>query len=366
MTPLSILDLVPVSAGSTAAEAVRNTLDLAQRAEALGYRRYWFAEHHLNPGVAGVDPAVVIALTAAATERIRVGSAGVQLAHRTPLNTVEEFGLLDAAYPGRIDLGIGRSGPQLLKEHARRQPKTASSTTDSGLLIPASPALRTQPPAFSLFGELLQQPGAQSPDYGTQIEQILALLDGTFTSTEGVPVQPVPGTGARPELWILGASSGQSAAVAGKNGLRFAASYHIAPTTALDAVAAYRAAFQPSEFLDRPYVSVSADVVVAPTEAEARELAAGYALWVLGIRRGRGAQPFPSPAEVAGHEWTEEDRALVADRIDTQFVGTAAQVAERLRQLQRSAEADELVVTTITHAHADRVRSQELLAAEWF
>src|ERR1700716_1214711 len=118
--PLSVLDLVPISSGSDASQALRNTIDLAQHAERAGYRRYWFAEHHLNPGVAGTSPDVVIALGAGAADRIRLGSAGVQLAHRTALSTVEEFGLIDALHPGRLDLGLGRSGPQLLKERAQR------------------------------------------------------------------------------------------------------------------------------------------------------------------------------------------------------------------------------------------------------
>jgi alkanesulfonate monooxygenase SsuD/methylene tetrahydromethanopterin reductase-like flavin-dependent oxidoreductase (luciferase family) len=133
----------------------------------------------------------------------------------------------------------------------------------------------------------------------------------------------------------------------------------------LEAVEAYRAAFRPSEVLDRPYVLVSADVVVAPTAAQARHLASPYALWVRSIRTGQGATAFPSPAEAAAAAWTEQDQALVQDRLDTQFVGTAAQVADQLEILQRAVEADELVITTITHDHADRVRSYELIAEEW-
>jgi alkanesulfonate monooxygenase SsuD/methylene tetrahydromethanopterin reductase-like flavin-dependent oxidoreductase (luciferase family) len=148
-------------------------------------------------------------------------------------------------------------------------------------------------------------------------------------------------------------------------GLRFAANYHISPSTVLEAAAAYRAAFVPSADLDRPYVSVSADVVVGPDEESAQELAAGFAPWVLSIRRGEGAIAFPSPEEAAVHQWTAEDRALVADRVDTQFVGSPATVAARLRQLQEATDADELMITTITHDHADRVRSYQLLAAEW-
>jgi luciferase family oxidoreductase group 1 len=166
-------------------------------------------------------------------------------------------------------------------------------------------------------------------------------------------------------VWVLGSSAGISARTAGARGLRFAANYHVSPATVLEAVEGYRAAFRPSAELDRPYVSVSADVVVGPTEEAARELAAGYAPWVRSIRSGEGAIPFPTPAEAAAFAWTDADRALVADRVETQFTGTAAQVADQLEVLRDATEADELVITTITHDHADRVRSYQLFAEEW-
>ncbi|MEV4599912.1 LLM class flavin-dependent oxidoreductase [Amycolatopsis sp. NPDC049253] len=368
--PLSVLDLVPVTAGSTAAEAVRNTIDLARRAERAGYHRYWFAEHHLNPGVAGSSPVVAIALAAAATSRIRLGSAGVQLAHRTALSTVEEFGLLDAVHPGRLDLGLGRSGPQLVKDRAAQTAEPAAGhTTADGLLIPGGQKLdRGKLLASARFAAqtaLLRQPGAQSPDYGDQVDDILALLNGTYRSADGVEVHAVPGEGADVQLWILGSSGGQSAKVAGANGLRFAANYHVSPASGLDAVAAYRDAFRPSVTLEKPYVAVSADVVVGADDTSARRLASGYPAWVRSVRRFEGAIPYPDPATAAGFSWTDEDRDLVSDRVDTQFVGSPATVAGRLRQLQASTGADELVVTTITHDHEDRVRSYELLAREW-
>lgn len=167
------------------------------------------------------------------------------------------------------------------------------------------------------------------------------------------------------EVWVLGSSGGQSAEVAGRNGLRFVANYHVSPATVLEAAEGYRAAFQPSDHLDKPYVAVSADVVVAEDDERARELAAGYGPWVRSIRTAEGAIPFPTPAQARAHPWTEADRALVADRVDTQFVGSAARVADRLEQLQEATGADELIITTITHDHADRVRSYELLAQEW-
>ena len=194
---------------------------------------------------------------------------------------------------------------------------------------------------------------------------MLALIAGTYRSADGEEAHVVPGEGAALQIWILGSSGGESAEVAGQRGLRFAANYHVSPATVLEAVDGYRAAFKPSGELDRPYVSVSADVVVADTEAQARELATGYGLWVRSIRTAEGAIQFPTPEQARRHQWTDADRALVADRIDTQFVGTPRQVADQLERLRDATEADELIITTITHDHADRVRSYQLLAGEW-
>jgi alkanesulfonate monooxygenase SsuD/methylene tetrahydromethanopterin reductase-like flavin-dependent oxidoreductase (luciferase family) len=368
--PLDVLDLVPISSGSTARQAILNTIDLAQRAEGLGYRRYWFAEHHLNPGVAGTSPAILIAIVAAATQHIRLGSGGVQSGHRTALSIVEEFGLIDALYPGRLDLGLGRSGGRNFirdRQPGRPSHRPARHHTDNGLLIPERPSFKRmlQSPRVALNAELLQQAEAESAEYGELLLAIAGLLDGTFRSAGGLDPHPVPGQGAEVELWVLGSSAGESASVAGKLGLRFAANYHLSPATVIEAADAYRAAFVPSAGLAHPYVAVSADVVVGPDDASARQLAAGYGLWVRSIRSGEGAIEFPTPAEAAAYQWTSEDRDLVADRVDTQFVGSPETVAGHLQRLQEATGADELVITTITHDHADRVRSYELLAKEW-
>jgi alkanesulfonate monooxygenase SsuD/methylene tetrahydromethanopterin reductase-like flavin-dependent oxidoreductase (luciferase family) len=368
--PLAVLDLVPVPAGSTAAGALRNSIDLARQAERLGYARYWFAEHHLNPGVAGTSPAVVLALTAAATSAIRIGSGAVQMGHRTALSTVEEFGLIDALHPGRLDLGLGRSGgkpPGRAREPALAGPPRAADGQAGGLLIPPPfPIERLlASPRIGMQRRLLTLPGAQPQDYAEQVADVLALLEGSYTDPDGIEAHVVPGEGAALQVWILGSSGGQSAQLAGARGLRFAANYHVSPATVLEAVEGYRAAFRPSAELGQPYVAVSADVVVAPDEATARELAQGYGLWVRSIRTGAGAIEFPAPEQARAHAWTQADRELVADRVDTQFVGTPAQVAGQLEVLRDATGADELIITTITHRHADRVRSYELLAREW-
>jgi alkanesulfonate monooxygenase SsuD/methylene tetrahydromethanopterin reductase-like flavin-dependent oxidoreductase (luciferase family) len=369
-TPLGVLDLVPIPSGSTAADALRNSIDLARRTERFGYARYWFAEHHLNPGVAGTSPAVVLALTASATSRIRLGSGAVQLGHRTALSTVEEFGLLDALYPGRLDLGLGRSGgrpPGQSTDPLPHATPVVDGRAPGGLLIPPRFSFEhlLGSPRIALQRKLLLLPNAEPQDYAEQIDDILVLLAGTYRSPEGVEAHVVPGEGADVQVWILGSSGGQSAEAAGARGLRFGANYHVSPATVLEAVEGYRAFFEPSEFLDKPYVSVSADVVVAEDDATARELATGYALWTRSIRTAEGAIEFPAPEEARAHTWTDADRALVQDRLDTQFTGSAARVADRLEQLRDATGADELLITTITHDHADRVRSYELLAAEW-
>jgi alkanesulfonate monooxygenase SsuD/methylene tetrahydromethanopterin reductase-like flavin-dependent oxidoreductase (luciferase family) len=365
--PLAVLDLVPISSGSTATQALRNSIDLARAAERFGYARYWFAEHHLNPGVAGTSPAVVLALTAAATSTIRIGSGAVQMGHRTALSTVEEFGLIDALHPGRLDLGLGRSGGGPRVGGPAAAPPPGNVRLPNGLLIPPrfSPAHLLGTPRFQMQKTLLQLPGAEPQNYTEQVGDILALLAGTYKSAEGAEAHVVPGEGADVQIWILGSSGGESAEVAGANGLRFAANYHVSPATVIEAVEGYRAAFRPSADLDRPYVSVSADVVVAADEATARELATGYGLWVRSIRSGEGAIQFPAPNEARAYTWADADRALVADRVDTQFAGSPGQVADQLEQLREATDADELIVTTITHDHADRVRSYQLLAEEW-
>ena len=373
-TPLAILDLVPIPSGSTAPQALRNSIDLARHAERFGYARYWFAEHHLNPGVASTSPAVVLALTAAATSTIRIGSGAVQLGHRTALSTVEEFGLIDALHPARLDLGLGRSGgrppghaPAPEPALAASAPRVLGGRTPNGLLIPPrfSPEHLLKSPRFALQRKLLQLPNAEPQDYGEQVGDILSLLRGSYTSADGAEAHAIPGEGAQVQVWILGSSGGESAQVAGGNGLRFAANYHVSPATVLEAADGYRAAFRPSAELTRPYLSVSADVVVADDEATARELASGYGLWVHSIRSGAGAIPFPTPEQARAHDWGQAQWALVADRVDTQFVGSPRQVADQLEQLRDATGADELIITTITHDHADRVRSYQLLAEEW-
>ena len=359
MIPLSILDLAPISAGSDAATALRNTIDLAQHAERWGFHRFWIAEHHFV-GVASSAPAVLIGQIAAATNRIRVGAAAVQLGHTTAAAVVESFGMLEAFHPGRIDLGVGRgqrrdTGFKPKQPSARTRPPRQWREVD-GVVIPLPFDLRglLDTERVQATMGILQQPEAVSPDFAEQLADILAMLDGTYEA-EGFDVHAVPGERSGLTPWVFGSTRGQSARVAGARGLPFVASYHITPATALEAIEAYRDTFVPSAALKRPYVVVSADIVVADDSATAKHLATGYGQWVYSIRTGVGAMRYPDPDDCP--PLTDEQMPVVNDRLETQFVGDPDEVAERLSALQRLTDADELVVTSVTHRHEDRLRS---------
>jgi alkanesulfonate monooxygenase SsuD/methylene tetrahydromethanopterin reductase-like flavin-dependent oxidoreductase (luciferase family) len=372
--PLSILDLAPISAGSTAQQALRNTLDLAQHAERWGYHRYWLAEHHFV-SVASSSSITLIGLVAAATSRIRVGSGAVQVGHHTSASIVEAFGTIDALYPGRLDLGLGRSGHRRAQfgaqpEHPKKSHPVIDTVTGrteirEGVVVPPpfDPGRIRDRSKFLASVAALQQPGAQALDFAEQVDEVRALLDGTYQSADGIALHAVPGEGAQVELWLFGSSAGESAEFAGRLGLPFAAAYHVAPGTALDAVEAYRAAFRPSPQLADPYVVISADVVVAQDDATAQQRASTYGHWVHSIRSGAGGADYLDPATAT--PLTPEQQRLVDDRLATQFVGAPTTVAERLAALQRVAGADELLITSIAHNHTDRLESHRLLAEDW-
>jgi alkanesulfonate monooxygenase SsuD/methylene tetrahydromethanopterin reductase-like flavin-dependent oxidoreductase (luciferase family) len=364
--PLSVLDLAPVTAGSDGATALHNAVELAQHAERWGYRRYWIAEHHFV-AVASSSPAVLVGQLAAATERIRVGTAAVQLGHTTAVAVVESFGILDAFHPGRIDLGVGRSGhrkppPPRPKDAPPKPPRERREVDGVVIPLPFDVSALVKNPRLQARMAALQQPGAVTPDFSDQVADIVALLGGTYAA-DGVESHVVPGERTTLWPWVFGSSKGESARVAGALGLPFVASYHITPATALEAVDVYRDTFQPSAQLPEPYVVVSADIVVADDTATAKHLASTYGHWVYSIRAGDGAVPYPDPDSTP--PLTPEQVAVVSDRIESQFVGAPDEVAHQLSTLQRLAGADELVVTSVTHRHADRLRSHELIAKHW-
>ncbi|ADG78594.1 Luciferase family oxidoreductase, group 1 OS=Tsukamurella paurometabola (strain ATCC 8368 / DSM/ CCUG 35730 / CIP 100753 / JCM 10117 / KCTC 9821 / NBRC 16120 / NCIMB 702349 / NCTC 13040) OX=521096 GN=Tpau_1982 PE=4 SV=1 [Tsukamurella paurometabola] len=337
---LDILDLAPIPAGATAADALGNTLDLARRAEDWGYQRYWVAEHHFAH-VASAAPTVLIAEILAATRRIRVGSAAVLIGFTTAPAVADAFGVLSALHPGRVDVGVGRTGQRL---------RTPS---------PGAPAVN--PKLVAGYERLLQDPAAEPASFTEQVDDVLALFAGTYAG-RGVPLRsPVAEAAQGSPVWVFGSSAGESAQLAGARGLPFVANYHVSPATTVDASNAYREAFRPSEFLAEPRLVVSADVVVAETDAAARDLAAGFPAWVHSIRFGDGAIAYPRDSA----DLTDEQRAAVADRTETQFVGDPGRVAAGLRELADRTGADELVITSVTHDHGARLRSHELLAKEW-
>ena len=365
MTQLSVLDLSPVVESADVGQALANTVDLARHAERWGFRRYWIAEHHFV-GVASSAPAVLIGQIAAATSTIRVGAAAVQLGYTTVTAVVESFGMLEAFYPGRIDLGVGRGQRRDTgfkpKQPTPRTPRQRREV--DGVVIPLPFDLRgllDKERVQATMG-ILQQPGAVVPEFGEQLADIIAMLDGTY-KVEGFDVHAVPGERCGLTPWIFGSTKGQSARLAGAYGLPFVASYHITPATALEAIDAYRETFVASATLQEPYVVVSADIVVADDSATARHLATGYGQWVYSIRTGVGAMPYRDPDDCP--PLTEEQLPVVKDRLETQFVGDPDEVAERLSALQRVTGADELVVTSVTHRHRDRLRSHELIARRW-
>ncbi|KAA2261244.1 LLM class flavin-dependent oxidoreductase [Solihabitans fulvus] len=325
--PVSVLDLAPITSGSTARQALLNTLDLAKHVEALGYTRYWLAEHHNMPGIASSSPAVLIGHVAAATSTLRVGSGGVMLPNHPPLVVAEQFGMLEALHPGRIDLGIGRA------------PGTDQVTAR---------ALRRSTDALS------------AEDFPQQLTELVRHFDEPAPGEPAPKIVAVPAAGNRPPLWLLG-SSGYSAQVAGILGLPFAFAHHFSAENTLPALALYRSSFRPSAELDKPYAMVAASVIVADTDERARLLAAPGGLAFLRLRQGRPGL-FPSPEEAAEYPYTALDELAIEDRMSSQIIGGQDTVDRELAELLAATEADELMVTTMVHDHGDRLRSYALLA----
>jgi luciferase family oxidoreductase group 1 len=324
--PFSVLDLAPVPTGSTPGDALRATIDLARHTERLGFHRFWVAEHHSMPGVASSAPPVLVGQIAAATSGIRVGSGGVMLPNHASLVVAEQFGMLEALYPGRIDLGIGRA------------PGTDQAT------------------AAAL--------GHRGPDdFPRQLTDLISFFSGEWPAGHPLAtVRAVPGQGDAPAMWLLG-SSGYSAQVAGVLGLPFAFAHHFMPANTLPALALYRDSFRPSATLDRPYAMVAAGVICADTDERARWLAGPSALSFLRLRQGRPGT-MPSPEEAAEYSYTALDRELIASRRGAQYIGDPETVRAGLAGLLEQTQADELMITTMVFDPADRLRSFELVAGK--
>ncbi len=322
---LSVLDLAPVAAGSSASEAVRRTVELAQLAERLGYVRYWFAEHHSMPSVASSAPEILIAHTAAATQRIRVGSGGIMLPNHAPLRMAELFHTLAALYPDRIDFGVGRA---------------------PGADHNATRALRA----------------AGGEGFSSQLSELLAFSRGGFPERHpyhGVHAQP--DDAPFPPIWILG-SSGASARMAGAAGMGYSFASHFSPTPAAPAFAAYREQFQPSPQFPQPHAILGAAVVCAETDDEAEYLAATMDLAWLRIGRGEFL-PLPSPEEALAYPYSEAERAAVRHYRALTIVGNPSVVRDRIMQSAEDSGANEVMIVSNLYSHAARLRSYELIAA---
>jgi luciferase family oxidoreductase group 1 len=300
--PLSVLDVVPVRRGSTPGEALRETLALARLTEELGYLRYWFAEHHGMEGIASSSPALLVGQVAAQTTKLRVGSGGVMLPNHASLVVAEQFGTLEALFPGRIDLGLGRA--------PGTDPATARALRRTGAL------------------------GAE--DFPEQLAQIF----GYFQGTEGIRSVPCPGYA--PPVWLLG-SSDYSARLAGQLGLPFAFAHHFSQENTLPALALYRASFRPSAALAKPYALIAAMVIAAETQQAAQRLALPGALAFLRLRTGRPG-PYPTVEDAERYPWTPQEQAFAEDWLGRNVVGSPAAVRTQVDALVAATQADELMV----------------------
>lgn len=321
MIPLSLLDLSPITQGSTAAQSYRNTLDLAQHAERWGYHRFWLAEHHNMPGIGSAATSVLLAYVGAGTSTIRIGAGGVMLPNHAPLQVVEQFGTLESLFPGRIDLGLGRA-PGTDPSAARALRRTLNSNPD---------------------------------EFPRDVVEVMAYFR---PAQPGQPVRAVPGAGLNVPLWILGSST-FGAQVAAALGLPFAFASHFAPALMSQAIDIYRSRFEPSEQLDKPYLMLGVNVVAADTDAEARFLASSGRQAFASLRQGLAIE-LPPPSR----EWERESAAdaSVASATRVSFVGSPATVASMAGAFVADAQPDELIIVSHIYDHAARLRSYEITA----
>jgi luciferase family oxidoreductase group 1 len=321
--PFSVLDLAPINQGSDAAQAFRNSLDLAQHAEYWDYRRFWLAEHHNMPGIASAATAVVIGYIAGGTKTIRVGSGGIMLPNHAPLVIAEQFGTLESLYGGRIDLGLGRA------------PGTDQRT------------------ARALRRDL----GASAENFPRDVMELKALL-GPLQPNQAV--RAVPGAGLRVPIWLLGSST-FSAQLAAMLGLPFAFASHFAPAELMRALDLYRSRFQPSQQLREPYAMVGVNVFAADSDAEAQRLFTSLQQQFISLRRGTPG-PLPPPVGNMDDHWSSMERAGIEQSLAYSVIGAPDTVERGLQALIAETRADELMLTAQIYDHAARLRSFEIAA----
>lgn len=329
MIALSVLDQSPIRAGGTPAQALADTVALARACDRLGYRRYWVAEHHASGGYAGTAPEILIGAIAAATGTIRVGSGGVMLSHYSSLKVAEQFRVLEALYPGRIDLGIGRA---------------PGSDQRTAMALTHGAGMR------------------RTEHFPHQVNDLIDYLDGGVPEGHpfhGVPAMPVVDTA--PEVWLLG-SSDQSAMLASYFGCPFSFAQFIAGSGGEAVMHAYRNGYRPSARHPQPQASVGVFAICAETDVAAERLALSRALWRVRRETSPDIPPFPSDEEAQAYVFSEREQAILARYRNRQVVGSPATVKARLEAIAEAHGVDELVVVTITHGFAARLRSYELLA----
>jgi luciferase family oxidoreductase group 1 len=321
LIPFSVLDLAPIVEGGAASQSFRDSLDLAQHAERWGFHRYWLAEHHNMPGIASAATAVLIAHVAGGTSSIRVGSGGIMLPNHSPLQIAEQFGTLEALFPGRIDLGLGRApGGDHAVAHALRR---------------------------TLVG---------GPD---RFPQDVMELQGYFAPLQpGQQVQAVPGAGLEVPIWMLG-SSLFGAQLAAALGLPYAFASHFAPGAMMQAIDVYRRGFQPSDQQAEPYVMLGFNVIAADTDEEARYLASSRLQAFLNLRRGRPTRLPPPKAEVA---MSRQEEAMVRQALSCSAVGSLATVQRELAAFIARTRPDELIIASQIYDHGAHLRSLEITA----
>jgi luciferase family oxidoreductase group 1 len=319
--PFSVLDLAPIVEGGDASQSFRNTLDLARHAERLGYRRYWLAEHHNMPGIASAATSILIAHVAGGTSTIRVGAGGIMLPNHAPLLIAEQFGTLEALFPGRIDLGLGRApGGDYAVAHALRR---------------------------TLVG---------GPD---RFPQDVVELQSYFEPVQpGQRVQAVPGAGLKVPIWMLG-SSLFGAQLAAALGLPYAFASHFAPGAMMQAIEVYRRGFQPSEQSSRPYVMLGFNVIAADSDEEAQYLSTSRQQAFLNLRRGRPTK-LPPPSDKVEMSWQEE--AMLKEALSCSAVGSPDTVRRELAAFIEQTQPDELIIAAQIYDHAAQLRSYEIAA----
>ncbi|MDX1539827.1 MAG: LLM class flavin-dependent oxidoreductase [Geminicoccaceae bacterium] len=321
MIPFSVLDLAPIVEGGDATQSYRRSLDLARHVERWGYKRYWLAEHHNMPGIASAATSVLIAHIAGGTESIRVGAGGIMLPNHAPLQIAEQFGTLEALFPGRIDLGLGRApGGDMAVAHALRR---------------------------TLEGDIDRFP-----------QDVMELQAYFEPLRPGQRVQAVPGAGLRVPLWILG-SSLYGAQLAAALGLPYAFASHFAPAALMRAIEVYRQGFQPSAQLERPYLMLGFNVIAAETDEEAQHLATSRLQAFLNLRRGRPSKLPPPSATV---DMAPHETAMVEGALSCSAVGSPPTVRRQLQSFIERTGADELIIASQIFDHGAQLRSYEIAA----